>query len=620
MPLRDTGLGKATAALIDQGTTTEPNKPAKPREWAAKPRHALLLHLGLFLIPIASAVMSSIVFSHIIREPHTTISQLAWLASLLLSSSLLLLVVERQTRRFLPLVALLKLTMIFPDQAPSRFKSAMRAGSVRKLEERVKAVDMKAQEFKTPTDAASVIELVASLTYHDRRTRGHAERVKAYALLIGQEVGLSKSDCNKLVWAALLHDVGKVAVSTKILNKGGALSPAEWEEIRRHPLEGQKLLEPLLGWMGPFANAVWEHHEKWNGQGYPLGLSGNNISLPGRIVSLADAYEVMTAARSYKRPMSILEARQEVVRCAGTHFDPDVVRAFLNISIGRLRFMSGPAAWIAQLPFLGWTAPVGLPAVVGTVGKTMALVSFVHGVAPSVLVTQAGPASKVAASALTANTTASATGSTMTPAPASRTSSQENSLPAQEYQGYELDRGSVVAPPDTSNGSAASASSSGTTHGRPTYSDLNPATTTTSGNAAVSHAASLPATTAGTRPGNAAVSHAASLPATTAGTRPGNAAVSHAASLPATTAGTRPGNAAVSHAASLPATTAGTTAGTIATTTTSGNAAVSHAASLPATTAGTIATTTTSGNAAVSHAASLPAGASPETVTPRHQS
>ncbi|MGC8466155.1 MAG: HD domain-containing phosphohydrolase, partial [Acidimicrobiales bacterium] len=517
---------------LDQAVVNELDNRAKEREWPAKPKRAQLLRICLNLLPLASAVSSSVVFSHIIHQPRTALPTIAWLLSLLLSSTLILVLVERQTRRFLPLVALLKLTMVFPDQAPSRFKSAMRAGSVRQLEERVSDVELTGRSDKTSTEAAAwIIELVTSLTYHDRRTRGHAERVKAYALLIGQELGLSKDDCNKLMWAALLHDVGKVAVSAEILNKRGAPSTEEWEAIKKHPFEGKRLLEPLLEWMGPFANAAWEHHEKWNGQGYPLGLSGDAISISGRVVALADAFEVMTATRAYKKPMSILEAREEVVRCAGTHFDPAMVRAFLNISLGRLRFVTGPAAWIAQIPFLGWTAPVSVPVVVGTIGKTMALVSFVHGVTPSALGTQTSPANKAAAATTTAVFTAASnlTQLSSSTTPVTPLSSSTTSLPP--YQQQENVRYQAPIPSQES---------------LPQYNGSAPSTTPSSqSQSARSHQSSVSFTTIGsarTGPGNSGGTPSTSASGGSATTSPGNSGGTPSTSASGGSATTSPGN------------------------------------------------------------------------------
>jgi hypothetical protein len=110
------------------------------------------------------------------------------------------------------------------------------------------------------------------------------------------------------------------------------------------------MVMPLTPWLGESARAVWEHHERWDGGGYPAGLAGLDIALGARIVNVADTFDVMTSARSYKEPVSAAESRAELARCAGGQFDPEIVRAFLNISIGRLRMVMGPISWIAQVP------------------------------------------------------------------------------------------------------------------------------------------------------------------------------------------------------------------------------------------------------------------------------
>ena len=111
-----------------------------------------------------------------------------------------------------------------------------------------------------------------------------------------------------------------------------------------------------------------EHHERWDGTGYPRGLAGGDISLAGRIVAVADVFEVMTTHRPYRRPVSASAARAELARCAGSQFDPAVVRAFLNVSLGRLRRVMGPVSWLAQLPFIG--ALPSLKGPVATAGRS----------------------------------------------------------------------------------------------------------------------------------------------------------------------------------------------------------------------------------------------------------
>ena len=194
---------------------------------------------------------------------------------------------------------------------------------------------------------------------HDRRTRGHAERVRVFTDLLAQELKLSKEDRYKLRWAALLHDIGKLKVSPDILNKPGKLDDREWEAIKRHPADGARIASPLVQWLGPWARAITDHHERYDGRGYPNGLAGGSISLGGRIVSVADAYDTMTAARSYKRSMSVRAAREELAKCAGQQFDPAVVRAFFAISLPRLVWRTGPLSYLAQSPFLSPVQEVG---------------------------------------------------------------------------------------------------------------------------------------------------------------------------------------------------------------------------------------------------------------------
>jgi hypothetical protein len=141
-----------------------------------------------------------------------------------------------------------------------------------------------------------------------------------------------------------------------VLNKRGELDGRERTAVRRHPVHGEELAQPLAAWLGEWIHAIGDHHEKYDGTGYPTGRAGNEISLGGRIVSVTDSFETMTAVRSYNRPKGPREAREELTRCAGTHFDPSVVRAFLGISLGRLRWTAGIAAFLAQLPILGVTA------------------------------------------------------------------------------------------------------------------------------------------------------------------------------------------------------------------------------------------------------------------------
>ena len=274
-----------------------------------------------------------------------------WLLIAIASTGVMI-VAERFTRRLLPLAALFSLTLAFPDRAPSRFRLAIRTATTLQLRKVI--ADARAGRIgDTPAEAAQkLLELVGALSLHDRLTRGHCERVRGYAHVIGEELGLDADDLDRLRWSAMLHDIGELLVSADVLNKPDALTPHEFDTVKQHPDFGRELIAPLAEWLGDASRAVWEHHERWDGEGYPRRLAGDDISLAARIVAVADAFDVMTSAQSYKQPVSAAAARAELARCAGSQFDPTVVRAFLNISIGRLRMAIGPLSWLTQLSFV----------------------------------------------------------------------------------------------------------------------------------------------------------------------------------------------------------------------------------------------------------------------------
>ena len=255
----------------------------------------------------------------------------------------------------LPLAALLRMTMLFPDHAPSRFAVARSAGSTRQLVERARS----RPDESVGEAATRILGLVAALSSHDRRTRGHSERVRVFTDVIANELHLPTEDRDRLRWAALLHDLGKLDVPTRILNKPAGLDAAEWTVVRQHPTRGAQLAGPLLEWLGPWGAAIEEHHERFDGLGYPRGLAGHDIALAGRAVAVADVFEVMTAARSYKRPMSVRAARRELASVAGTQLDPQCVRALLQASLPRVLWVVGPLSLLVNLPFLRGLADVG---------------------------------------------------------------------------------------------------------------------------------------------------------------------------------------------------------------------------------------------------------------------
>ena len=366
-PRARTGSSKSTAAVPRQRAAAEPNSaPAKlpppqpdgPNEgitaqrWRSRPMAARAIQLLVLAVPIAASVVCAAFISAVFAKPHGLGPQLGWWAIVVVTSTIALVIVDRAARRLLPLALLLRLSLLFPDQAPKRFRVAARAWNTRRLNNELEAVRASGERVAPVEAAAHIIGLLGSLAAHDRRTRGHCERVRAYNDLLAEELGLSPEDRDRLRWAALIHDIGKLKVPRRLLNKAGTPTAREWELLRAHPKRGAEIAAPLADWLGPWADSIAQHHEHWDGSGYPHGLSGEDISLGARIVGVADAFEVMTSPRPYSRPVSPDAARAELAACAGTHFDPVVVRAFLNISLGRLRKAMGPVAWFAQVPFL----------------------------------------------------------------------------------------------------------------------------------------------------------------------------------------------------------------------------------------------------------------------------
>jgi hypothetical protein len=349
---------------------------------------SLLLRAAVFVVPIAAALGAATAASRLLPTPGSPGQFVAWWVALAVIALITLSVLDRLSRRLLPLAALLTLSMAFPDRAPSRFRVAREAASLRHLQRRLAEARSDGLQSDPARAAEAIITLITALGVHDKRTRGHSERVHVFTELLAEELGLSQDDRDRLRWASLLHDIGKLVVSSEILNKPGKPDEEEWSALRRHPEEGAKFIAPLRPFLGEWAAAVDEHHEWYDGSGYPRGLKGRDISRSARIVAVADAFEVMTAPRSYRRAISPLAARQELAEQAGTQFDPAIVRAFLSISIARLRRTIGPAALLAPLPtalrvtgYTGSVAQVG--AVVGGAAILMAG-GFGGGVTPAI--------------------------------------------------------------------------------------------------------------------------------------------------------------------------------------------------------------------------------------------
>jgi len=160
----------------------------------------------------------------------------------------------------------------------------------------------------------------------------HSRKVAAWSLRLGQQMGLDKEALATVEQAALIHDVGNIGIPDSILGKRTKLSPEEWEEMKRHPELGYRLLAGIP-YLEEARKIVIQHHERWDGKGYPFGFGGEEIHPGARVLHVAEAYEAITNPRAFRDPRSPQAARAEVLRCSGTQFDPAVSDAFATIPL-----------------------------------------------------------------------------------------------------------------------------------------------------------------------------------------------------------------------------------------------------------------------------------------------
>lgn len=172
--------------------------------------------------------------------------------------------------------------------------------------------------------------LVTALDFRDNETQGHSYRVVQYAVLVAREMGVREPDLTWIRRGAILHDVGKIGIPDSILRKPGKLDVAEWEEMKRHPEMGYRMLQDIP-FLKPALDIVLCHQERFDGSGYPRGLRGEEIPLGARIFAVVDTFDAMTSDRPYRAALSIDDARTEISEWSGRQFDPAVAQAFLSI-------------------------------------------------------------------------------------------------------------------------------------------------------------------------------------------------------------------------------------------------------------------------------------------------
>lgn len=174
----------------------------------------------------------------------------------------------------------------------------------------------------------TVRALMAAVETKDVYTRGHSERVSAASVLIARAIGMREDRVHSLRYAGMLHDVGKLGVPTRVLQKNGRLTEGEFAAIQRHPMQGLEIVREIE-FLDEAMAGIMHHHERLDGLGYPMGLAGDQIPEFARVIAVADAFDSMTTTRSYRGARSVEEAMAELQRCAGTQFDPQMVAALI---------------------------------------------------------------------------------------------------------------------------------------------------------------------------------------------------------------------------------------------------------------------------------------------------
>ena len=205
--------------------------------------------------------------------------------------------------------------------------------------------DLKELFYKTIKSIASALDA------KDPYTHGHSLRVTLYSLILAKELGLDDNTLEEIETAGLLHDIGKVGIPQNILCKPGKLTDEEFEIMKSHPEQGEKIVKNIKK-LSIISNWLKTHHERWDGKGYPTGLKGEEIPVSARIIALADTYDAMTSTRSYRVALSHDVAIAEIQKCAGSQFDPNFAEIFIKIQNTILAAKENPEEFYEKYSYL----------------------------------------------------------------------------------------------------------------------------------------------------------------------------------------------------------------------------------------------------------------------------
>lgn len=242
-----------------------------------------------------------------------------------------------------------KLGYIFPIETSISLGLATKQYIDQDIEYIIKEAEDKMYRHKLLEDKSTrssfITSLQKALWTRDNETEEHCQRMQEMALKIGKSVGLPDSELDNLKLLATLHDIGKIAIPNSILGKEEKLTSEEWETVKKHAEIGYRIALSSPD-MAPIAEAILHHHERWDGQGYPLGLKGEKIPFISRIIAIADTCDVMFNGRSYQKGVGIEEIKAELLRCAGSQFDPGLIKTALEMLDDKYRVSARPINFI----------------------------------------------------------------------------------------------------------------------------------------------------------------------------------------------------------------------------------------------------------------------------------